>query len=601
MGLFQRAYETYCEMEQTFAGVYEGEEREPLAPVGHTIKKAAIELTIDTNGNFVDGKTYDKNPPPTLIPTTEESLGRSGKEAYKNVYPLSEQLKHILAEDNYYIPALTKWAESDCSHEKVRAVLKYLLSGTLQSDLLRFGLIKCDDKGKIQNTDDFIRWRVLDDSDEQACWRDKSLFDSFIKYYASMQQSDNELCMVTGEIASNAKQHPKGVFSLNGNAKLISANDSSGFTYRGRFAEDSQAVTVSYDASQKAHNALRWLIANQSVSFGGRAFICWNPQGKRLPKHHFPLLFKEEKSFSPTEYQEELKHTLFAWQQQLPENLSAVIAAFDAATPGRLALTYYSEMPTHDLLKRIYEWDRVCCWYNGKFGVQSPRLRNIADYAFGTPRSRINTTVFETDDRVLNQQMQRLISCRVDGGKMPADFVRNLLSRASNLQIIDGTGTRENLLSTTCAVIRKYHYDKNGEVIEMALDKDKKDLSYQYGRLLAVLEMVERTYYWRSGEDREPNAIRLQSSFVKRPLHTFKIIDEQLQSAYYPRLDPRAKVKFRKLTTEIIQMLSECEDFEKSKNSPLTDMYIIGYYLQKEELYKKTTDENNGTEEMEEV
>lgn len=50
----------------------------------------------------------------------------------------------------------------------------------------------------------------------------------------------------------------------------------------------------------------------------------------------------------------------------------------------------------------------------------------------------------------------------------------------------------------------------------MELDKSRADRSYQYGRLLAVLEKVERDTYDKD-ESREPNAIRLQTMFRRRP------------------------------------------------------------------------------------
>ena len=90
--------------------------------------------------------------------------------------------------------------------------------------------------------------------------------------------------MVTGKNAPPASQHPKKIINLCANAKLISANDTSGFTYRGRFTDDLQAATMSYEASQKIHSALHWLAATQGVFIGGRTFLCWNPQGIEIPK-----------------------------------------------------------------------------------------------------------------------------------------------------------------------------------------------------------------------------------------------------------------------------------------------------------------------------
>ncbi len=55
MGLLQRALDTYNAMER-LAGVYE-EGREPLAPVGHIVTKAQIEISIDADGRFLEART----------------------------------------------------------------------------------------------------------------------------------------------------------------------------------------------------------------------------------------------------------------------------------------------------------------------------------------------------------------------------------------------------------------------------------------------------------------------------------------------------------------------------------------------------------------
>lgn len=116
----------------------------------------------------------------------------------------------------------------------------------------------------------------------------------------------------------------------------------------------------------------------------------------------------------------------------------------------------------------------------------------------------------------------------------------------------------------------------------MALEPHKKDRSYQYGRLLAVMEKVERDTY-DSDEKREPNAMRLQSVFVQRPQNAAATIMEQLKKAYYPQLRPGSRVFYDRLIGEIMNEISECEG---SWNAPLEDVYLMGYYLQKRELYQ---------------
>lgn len=129
----------------------------------------------------------------------------------------------------------------------------------------------------------------------------------------------------------------------------------------------------------------------------------------------------------------------------------------------------------------------------------------------------------------------------------------------------------------------------------MALEPGKKDLSYQYGRLLAVFEKIERDTY-DNNENRETTAIRMQSVFAKRPRYASRIIWEQLKKAYYPRLRVTSKAFYDRLIGEIINEISECPG--ASQESTLQDTYLFGYYLQKNELYRSKTEDTNQEEEV---
>ena len=288
-------------------------------------------------------------------------------------------------------------------------------------------------------------------------------------------------------------------------------------------------------------------------------------------------------------------------RSQLPEQSGVVIAAFDAATTGRLSVTYYNELLGSDYLQRLYDWDAHCCWFFGwdkfraKSAIQSPLLRRIVDCAFGTLSKEKGQVRLKTDDKTLGQQMQRLVACRVDRGRMPLDIMKALFHRASTPQSFDDPAVREEILATACAVIRKYRYDVYKEECAMEFDPNKNDISFQFGRLLAVLEKVERDTY-DSDETREPNAIRLQSIYCQRPLHTAGMIEKQLERAYFPRLPkPAFRAYYKNLIGEI---LDEIYAFDKKLwNVPLKETYLMGYYLQRKELYtKKEKSEENKEE-----
>ena len=596
MGLLQKAVETY-DCHKNLVGVYRPEHT-VLAPIYHTTVSADIEITINTNGNFISAAEVDKSEPKIIIPVSEKSAGRSGTTVC--AHPLSDQLCYVSPYNKEkfknYKEKLSSWCNSEYSAPKAEAVLKYIEKGSILKDLQTAGLIKLSADGRPENEKLMVCWRVIgnDSGDDDACWLDTGLFDSYIKYYSKLQDSgEKDLCMISGEFAAPAVNTPKNIISGSANAKLVSSNDTSGFTYLGRFTSSSQALYISSEASQKAHNALRWLAAEQGAKavFGGRTFLCWNPHGRKVQSVTGAFAMFAKPQLKPSDYRKELQNTLNGCRSELPANEDVVIAVFDAATSGRLSLTYYNELIGSDFLQRLYDWDLHCCWPAGKFGIQSPPLWQIVNCSFGTQTIEKGREIFKTDERIMRQQIQRLVSCRIDKSNMPADILKAITQRCSRLQLYE-KNLRKMLLSTACAVIRKYRYDIYEEEWEMTLDENKADRSYQFGRLLAVLEKVERDTY-DSDEGREPCAIRQQSIFCRRPLYAANNIEAQLERAYFPRLKPGARIYYKNL---IGQIMSQINEFPPDQwNKALGETYLMGYYLQRNALYtaKDKTEEEN--------
>ena len=601
MGLLQKAVETYDAMAGRVGIVYE-KEKEPLAPISHMMARPQIKITLDQDGNFVTAQALDKDTPKIIIPATEESAGRTVKAA-ELPHPLCDYLRYLLPQNQveyqHYISQLSGWANSPFTHPKLHVVLNYVQGGTILADLNQAG-ITAEEKA-------MVCWEIngLGENINGPCWTDRTLMNAFIDYCREKRAGTSPvLCMVSGKMEVPAGQHPKGVIPINGNAKLISANDSGGFTYRGRFDEAEQAATVGYTASQKAHNALRWLVANESISFGGRTFLCWSPQGVQIPKATGPMGRKGggtvQRSATPSQYQKQLRKALSGWKENLGPSAGVVIAAFDAATTGRLAVTYYNELPASDFLDRLHDWEASCCWENGPYGIQSPSLFQIVSWAFGTPRSGKP----ELDDRILKQQMQRLVACRINRAPFPPDVERALVERASNLQLFpemieERSGKakekirkypRADLLFTACAAIRKYHYDHLKEEWDMALDKNYSDPSYLFGRLLAIAEAVENSTYTDENR-RETNAMRMQKAFALRPMSTWRFLEEKLES-YYKQLKPGLRQYYRKLTQEVVDKLPASDG---NLNQKLKDIYLLGYYHQR--AYRTEKSDHQTTEE----
>lgn len=595
MGLLQRAIETY-DASAALAGVYR-EGHEPLAPISHIIANAHIEITLNKQGEFRGAKLLGKKDGRTIIPVTEKSGGRTSGLA---AHPLCDQIKYVAPDDeeahDLYLRELCAWEESDYAHPILSAVRAYVEGKTIITDLLNCGIIKANTVHEDKTIKQMIRWRVDGcEPEEPDCWKNKKLFSLFQDYYDSVIcYRDHVLCMVSGKNDLTVLQHPSGIIAKPFKAKLISFNED-GFTYRGRFIEDWQAATVGYIASQKAHNALRWLASEQGVwEFSGkRIFLCWNPEGKAVPQPMRRVPRAETAPVrKPSDYKKQLQGTLLSFREdhQLKNEDRAVLVSFDAATTGRLAVTYYNEIGLETFLRRMEDWDGHCCWYAGKLGIQAMSLLDIVDCAFGVERDKKLTT----DGNILGQHLQRLLHCKMDGGIFPLDILRALTQRASSPLGYEKANWRR-ILRTACAALQKYRYDTKQGGNEMAWALDKKNRSFQYGRLLAAMERLEEDYYSKTQEGRQTNAIKYMSEFKRRPFAVFERVNQHLQLAYLSRVEPWQAARYKRLVGEIVGILREFP--EEELNRPLEDIYLMGYELQRNAFFTKNQTDDNTEEE----
>ena len=632
MGLLQRAIETY-DANTALIGVYR-DGHEPLAPIGHILTSANIEITLNAQGKFLAARKVDKKEPKILIPVTEESDGRTSTGF--TAHPLCDRPMYIAPDDKapqklqeaheQYLHWLHDWEESKYSHPFLRAVRTYVESGTVIDDLK--GCYLCKDGSDYEKKKkSIIRWRINACGEEEpACWKNKKLMALFRDYYLDRMNKASErkhaLCMVSGEIDVFVKKHPQSIIPKNGKAKLISCNDPNGFVWRGRFTDKWQASTVGYIASQKAHNALRWLISEQGIqervgteSHAKKVFLCWNPAGKTLPRPMRRMRNADAEPLQkPSDYKEQLKSTLLSFRKdhQLQDTDCAILASFDAATTGRLAVTYYNEITLKTFLERMQDWDAHCCWHMGANGIEAPDLLQIVDCAFGRQvkehkrvkkgkkdweEKEINK--LETDEQIQRRYLQNLLNCKVNGGIFPRDILKALTQRASSPQAFDEANWRK-IVHAACAALQKYRYDTKQGGNEMAWELDTKNRSFQYGRLLATMEWAEEAYYKRKyagekeEEARQTNAIRYIYDFRQRPFSTTERINCLLKHAYLDRIDKWQANRYNQLVGEILSILREFP--ENELNQPLEDLYLMGYELQRNAFFTKK-DTTNHTEE----
>ena len=607
MGILQTAYRTYQMLSQTEDIFdYRDDGTEPLTPVSHILQNAQIEITLTDEGKFLSAVPVSKGDESTIIPATEESAGRTSR---PEPHPLCDQLAYLAPSDDKkheaYLALLAAWAESPYSHPLVRAVLTYVRSGTILSDLERERIIVRNadgslGSGKLAGTDYakcLVRWRMIPAPDEEKSesYRNPALFEKWASFYNDLRVGQpHGICQISGEEDVLCQSHPKGTLSSAYGAKLISANDSANFTYRGRFATPEAAVSVGYTASRMAHSALRWLATNHGKQSGDRIFLCWNPEGKETPGNLLYAFDAGEDKRDFVSYREELRKTLDGYGNKLRPQDDVVIAALEATTTGRLSVTYYTEMKSADLLDRIEHWYDTCAWDGGKYNVPTPSFWEIILCAFGKPSGN-GLSLDKRDAKLAGKYFQKLLSCLTEGRSIPPDLVRALAARADTPQAYEA-GPLARIRHTACALIRKYRNDQaKREEWKVTLDTENRDRSYLFGRLLAVLEQAEAATYGKE-DRRETNALRRLTRYTQQPMHTARALYEKL-NPYLNRLmrnKPGLYRQYRALFDQRFGLLDELE--HTSLNEPLEDVYLLGYSSQRSALFTKQEQNETNTD-----
>lgn len=622
MAWIQKLYETYENCRNAIGKVEADESKVPLLPICHTTQKAHVEIVIDGKGNFKRAQVIPKAQSRTIIPATEDSAGRtSGPVAHplcdKLQYVAKDYTEHGGGKDSQfpkYIMRLEDWCKSDYSDPKIEAVLKYVKKGTVVQDLIDYKVLLAGKNQKLvektegkkgkdvltifdlvkPQSEAFIRWIVqIQGERESRVWQDKPLWEKWMKFYSSTKKA-KALCYVTGKEELVADQHPAKLRNDADKAKIISSNDLSNFTFRGRFLTADQAAGVSFQVTQKAHYALRWLISRQGYQRGDQAIVAWATSGKDIPQplaDTLDILGLDElpNDESPTAYTAEnigikFRNRIAGYGSELGKTDGIAVMAIDSATPGRMSITFYRELTGSEYLERIDRWHETCTWLhryrfvetqvNGKSKriplpfIGAPAPSDIIEAAYGE----------RVDDKLKKTTVERLLPCIVDGQPIPRDIVESTMRRASN-RVALKNWQFEKTLSVACALYKKFIYDKHKENYSMALDPNRKTRDYLYGRLLAIADSLENWALNKANEDRQTTAARLMNRFAERPFSTWRTIELAL-SPYKARLGGKSKKRQRMI--DEVKDIFVPNDFTNDKR--LNGEFLLGYSCQREFL-----------------
>lgn len=651
MSWVSKLYETYDK-----AAVLDLPVNEQITPVSHTPQNAHINIFVDIDGNFLRAEVLQKMQ--IILPATESSAGRSSGEA---PHPLADKLQYV-AKDyadyggkknpyfDSYINQLERWCNSDFSHPHVTAVYCYVKKGNVIRDLIEYSIVyiskdnilltKWEDeeteppalfkslpreKGELDQGNAMVCWTVETKGDPASkTWQNTSIQNQWISYANSLGGITG-LCYVSGLQKVLTINHPAKLRHTGDKAKLISANDMDGFTFRGRFTDSSkervkkaghQSMSVGKDVSHKAHNTLQWLIARQGFRNAEQVIVSWAVSGKEIPQpiqDTWSMLGKiqpENANPETIQRQNEIDHTIdvgesFAlslnkfmagYRAQLAPDESIVIMGLDSASPGRMGITYYRETFADEFIDVVSRWHEDMAWFQRykmeiPDGNKKPKVKIIWPISTPSPKIICEAVYGKTlTDSLKKNLIERILPCIVEGRPIPFDIVNSCIQRASNPNGLDNWEW-EQCLGVACSLFKGYyvrHPDpEKRRNYDMALDPNNTSRDYLYGRLLAVAERIEYIALQSAGERRSTTAERMMQHFADRPYSSWRNIELALQP-YMQRLKNSRAGFLINRQKELDSIMSSFTRDEFTSEKPLNGEFLLGFHCQRLALQQKT-------------
>ncbi|GAB6905169.1 putative CRISPR-associated protein cas8c/csd1, subtype I-c/dvulg [Desulfosarcina cetonica] len=608
MGVWQNLANSYVQNAEELKPTY------PLSTTSISNKTDFIAvIVIDGNGKFLRADKIEKqsnmsrndsgNPLVNItIPVTENSLGRAGKVAWNLPHPLFDQFGYLKGKGRKfesYLANLKAFAESEFATEQVKAIYRYVAKGTVAADLTGMK--------PAEKTNIVFQVEIPNHSPAKV-WEDETVFDGWHKYCSS-KISDTALDYISGQEQAIATFHPKKISNRSGNAKLISANDDQNYTFRGKFSNSSQALSIGYETTQQAHQFLRYLINDRGYYCGEQVILSFTidstentlPPPLQDTKSIWDMMQEsQKKTDSDTQialraetgfdYANALKQAFagLKYRKVLAHHTKTAVLALDAATTGRLSITFYRELERSEYLKKISDWHSGCKWKLQFWDKESkkyvryvgaPSVDKIIEVVYGKPRSGKD----ESYTKIKKAARERLLRCIFDGEKIPLDYVNAAVRRASNPMGTAQEGNFERggftqIVSVACALVRKYYQQHNGEGYQLSIEADRKDRDYLYGRLLGAADKLEEYALYKKEKGRIVTAaIRHMQAFAQRPFRTWQTI--------HGCLNPYIQtVKGSYAFNEIQAVMNRFEPGDYEKDFPLNGSYLIGYYHERDHI-----------------
>ncbi|MDY0191317.1 MAG: type I-C CRISPR-associated protein Cas8c/Csd1 [Desulfuromonas sp.] len=551
--------------------------KDEMPPYGFSVEDIGFVITIDTDGNVI-GQPEDLriklsansfNFRQSVVPYTNQVNVRSGNAATTPNFMVdkAEYLFGISGktEKTKYKNSFTSLIAEVCgtSNDDGAIAVKRFLSQWNAEDSLNFDLWKemCGMHGK------WIAFRLQGD----RCFiHEREGIKRVWREYLEKDTYPQGVSLIDGTKRPLQLQYAQ--FKFGTGASVVSFNEDAYKSYGKKKGEN---APISVEAEFKSSTALKYLFRSktQRIRIGDVITLFWAQ--KESPLEAFmgqvlnPAASDDGAAKSVQKFLLAVKQGILPNDLQGNEDLKFYILGF-SLNKSRLALRFWHVSTVGDLLQRLQDHFNNLEMERSKQDIQFPSVRHLLhETVFGK-------TPIDKDKKISPVLGGALTRSILTGTAYPQSLYQGVIGR------IRADGRISYLRASILKAVLMRNYNKE---VSMSLDLANREDAYLLGRLFAVLEKAQLDAL---GNVNSTIKDRFFSSASATPASIFPMLirlsQHHIAKAEYGNTSDRR-------ISEIIEHINQ---FPNHMNLQQQGLFAIGYYQQKNALYRKNNSEIEG-------
>ncbi|HMV42912.1 MAG TPA: type I-C CRISPR-associated protein Cas8c/Csd1 [Leptospiraceae bacterium] len=548
---------------------------------GFEVKEIPYLIEIDKDGNFIR----------FIVTWLDEKKKRANKYTIPKAVVRARGINaNLLWDNSEYVFGIESKDKQKDFIRKVQDLKENSKEDSLESIIKFLTNYKISDLQKDENWKDIQENKPnltfkLKGQNDIVCANEK-IIKAISKSISDESDLEKGICLVTGEDAVIERLHAKisGVANANTvGANIVSFNLNAFESYgkeQGANAPTSKYANFAYGT---AINTLLSKDSHQKILIGDTTTIFWSERKSEL-EDEFAFLFKpvaeeEEKSTQKKKGKEAEDNKKIKEHFQSPfsgknaklkhllnDNTKFYILGL-APNAARISIRFWYPSTVGEISKNIEQ----------HFQDLKLEIPNNDSGFISLNRILRSTAIQGKLDNINPLLAGKLITSIISGSEYPRTLLSSLINRMKAEQSI--TFVRVSVLKAILNRKGRNEKFKNYKELQEKMDESNIDIAYRLGRLFAVMEKMQQNAINSDSTIKD----RYYTSASTRPASVFPVLFS-LSNHHASKLGNKS-IYLEKLKGEILEPLNG--SIPKTFSLEEQGLFALGYYQQKQELFKK--------------